>query len=514
MPTLQSRPFWQRHIPARLRQQALLLGLSVLLLLAVLVLLNTAQLRPIVFTRVVHDDPGISENIPGTVDLFDVSRAHSVSVEISAVEYAKMMDDFRRDGTKTWIRANVTIDGTLLRSVGIRLKGNSTLGGLRGHSLGGRDAETAWSPAQTRVGDAGTQPSSGRGRQGPGGMSSASFDDPATLPLLLSFHKFARGRAYQGRGELAIRPAVGDGANLNEALALQLIRDSGQASQRYTWVQFRFNGSESRTRLVIENPDPSYAEGLGFGPGALFKSTSSNRFTYQGEDQTQYAEDFSQVSAKGSLDLAPVIGLLKFVEQADDATFATQLPRWLDIESFARYVATHELLGNFDDMAGPGRNFLLWYGADERRFRVISWDLNLALLSALGGGPGGRRGPPSGGPAANGVRPPVAEPWAPDRHFPRPRIGNRLKERFLAAPAYEATRARARAELAALWFGSGHAATVARELAARVPRTRSGDEARIQGEWAALQARLETLAAQADGGARGPTPASDRSASG
>lgn len=490
-PNLPPRSPWRRYVPARVRQQAALLGASALALLAVLVLLNTAQLRPIVFTRGAHDGEAITEDVAGTVDLFDASRTHSLRVETSAVEYEKMIADFRRDGSKTWIRADVTIDGTLLRSVGIRLKGNSTLGGLRGRDDGRIDARTQ--ATASAGGDAGSRPS----RAGPGGMSNASFDDPSTLPLLLSFHEFVRGRSYQGRMELALRPAVGGEANLHEAVALQLVRDSGQPSQRSAWVQLRWGGGEPRTRLVIESPDAAYAEDLGLGPGALFKSTSTNGFAYRGEDQTLYAHDYSQVSARGSLDLAPVIALLRFVEQADDATFAAELPRWLDVEGFARYVATHELLGNFDDMAGPGRNFLLWYGADERRFRVLSWDLNLALMAMPGGGPGRPRGPANGGPAGFGERAFAAGLRRPGG----PRFGNRLKERFVAAPEFAATRARARAELAALWFGSGRAAALAEELAARVPRTRPGDAAQIQSERTALQTRLTALAAQAEANA-------------
>ena len=479
------RSAWRRWLPPRVRQQALLIATSLTLLLATLVLLGTTTLRPISFSRTVHEPPAISENIAGAVDLFDLAVPHTLTITISAAEYQKLVDDFRKDGSKTWIRADATLDGTLIPSVGIRLKGNSTLAALRprgafGLGFGGP-------PPGAEI-DAGTRPNPAP-RGPPGGMSNATFDDPSTLPLLLSFSKFVRGRGYQGRSELAIRPSSADGANLNEALALQLIADSGQTSQRYTWVAFRLNDGEPRTRLAVESPDASYAESL--GQGALYKSTSTNRFTYLGEDQTAYTDDFSQESARGSLGLAPVINLLQFIRDADDARFAAELPRWLDTASFARYVATHDLLDNFDDMAGPGRNFLLWYAAADDRLRVLTWDMNLAIVGMPGGGPGGRGGPPGG-------RPPGPPPGAPGDPTKRGmQHGNPLKQRFVAAPAFADLRAEARSELANLWFHSGRAAALARELAAHIPRTRTGDDARIERERSSLLTSLERLTTRA-----------------
>jgi spore coat protein CotH len=319
-------------------------------------------------------------------------------------------------------------------------------------------------------------------------MGGASFNAPNTLPLLMSFDEFIAGRAYQGRTQLAIRPTMGYASNLNEALALQLIADSGQASQDYTWVTFSVNGGPTTTRLVIENPDHNYAARLGGGARVLYKSRSTNAFTYRGEDPTLYADDFSQLSGVGSQDLGPVIHLLRWLSQADAETFDRELADWVDVPAFARYVATHELLNNFDDMAGPGRNFLLSYGLGTKRFTVISWDMNLAI-SGMGGGqgfgpPGGRgfRGAPGGmlpgGRGAIPFEPPAgfAPPGAPGAAGAFPgggggfgRMGNPLKSRFLESKAFADVIEAARDELNALWFTSGRAAALLAELSSHVP---------------------------------------------
>ena len=74
------------------------------------------------------------------------------------------------------------------------------------------------------------------------------------------------------------------------------------------------------------------------------------------------------------------------------------------------------------------------------------------------------------------------------------RHGNRLKERFLAAPAFVELRTQARAELHAQWFTSGRATQLVRELAGQIPRTRAGDDERVAAELTKVLVDLERLA--------------------
>lgn len=493
--TFPHRSLWRRVVPPRIRLHAKLIAGSLVVVALIAVLLGTVQIRPIVFSKEVLAPSSIAHDVRGSVDLFDPTVPHDIAIELSNVEYEKLKADFVSKGEKTWVRADVTIDGTRLESVGIRLKGNSTLMSLRGGRGGGRGGGPP-GPMHGAPPEGMPEPPPGLDGAPPTGgasMSTVSFDDPSTLPLVLGFDHFVKGRGFQGRTELAARPIVGTGgASLNEAVALQLIRESGQPSQRFTWVRFSLNGAAARTRLVLENPDSTYAVALNLGEGALFKSKSTSSFTYKGEDPTEYTGDFDQLSAKGSRDLAPVISLLQFVETSTDEAFDAELARWIDVESFARYVATHDLLDNFDDMSGPGRNFLLWYDAGDRRFSVITWDMNLAI-TGMGGGarPGG--GMPSDRPAlGDGARPGNGGKERP-RSGPGDggmRIGNALKTRFLASEGLAAVRATARAELAELWFESGGAERVTRELASTIPETESLSREGIDAEAENIVTRL------------------------
>ena len=267
-----------------------------------------------------------------------------------------MLSTFREDGEKEYIRADITIDGTLIEDVGLRLKGNSTLQSLSNNSMGGG---------------------------GGGGMTQLFEDNPEELPWLISFDEYEEGRAYQGMTEIALRPAAsGSDVAINEALALQLTADSGQITQDYTFTSVTVNGSESAARIVVDAPDTELADEL--DSGVLYKARAGGSLDYVGDDPTEYEDSFKQINAEGAYDLQPVMTLMKFLNESTDEEFAEELGDYVDTESFAKYLATQEILSNNDAMDGPGNNYYLWYDTTEKQFTVLSWDLNLAL-SGMGG---------------------------------------------------------------------------------------------------------------------------------
>jgi len=423
------RSLWNRLLPVKIRQNIEGICLSIIILVVLGIFLGSVQIRPTVFTSGGTLVTGTFEYIEGNVDFFDQSQPHSISLTVNDSQYQIMQDEFRTFGEKTWIEADAIIDGTFIPSVGIRLKGNSTL-----------------------------FPLNGRGGRGGLNFGIATFENPATLPLVLNFAKYSKGRVYQGHTELAIRSSWTGGTTAHEALALQLVADSGQLSQKYSFVTFQVNDSPSSTRLVIENPDQGYAMSLGRGEGVLYKSRSSNAFIYYGEDPLDYEEDFVQVSAIGVRDLSPLIGLLRWLDTVTQEEFNVELAEWVDIPSFAKYIATHRLFTNFDDMSGPGHNFLLWYDIEDEKFTVVSWDLNLALHQT------GINQGMSFGFDENGEG-----TMSEDRR--RMFGSNSLKDYFTTSEVFTGEIERARAELYELWFDNDRTIEIVDGFAEIVPVT-------------------------------------------
>ncbi len=520
----------KHRIPVRVRHHWKLLAVCLVFGVVLVTAMGNVQIRPIVTSSAASQDEQIVENIAGTVDLFDSGIAHSVSITFSDADYQRMLDNYIATGEKDWVRAVVTVDGATIRDVGIRLKGNSTLaglshkgqtrslfgdragmpGGFPGGAPGGAPAAPpggapAAPPGGTQGGTPSGAPGGTQGRAqggvpgggmfggGGGGMGRITLDSgkPEELPWLISFDEFAKGRRYQGRSEIAVRiSGMGGGSTvLNEALSLELLDRAGETTQEYSYAGLRVNDRPVKTRLLVEHPDSDFAASL--GNGVLYKALSTSTFAYQGEDPTAYDDDFKQVNNKGSSDLKPVIDLLKWVNEVSDADFAAHLADHVDVESFARYVAVENLLLNFDDMAGPGRNYYLWFDLDRKRFRVLSWDHNLTFtgnagqgpndsisMGAPGGGfqlPGGFQppagfSPPQGGQQAGGTAPGGM----------RMMMGNKLKERFLAADAFHSVYEDAYRELYRRFYGSNAAVDALNSISATLATVDGYDAAAVK----------------------------------
>ncbi len=255
--------------------------------------------------------------------------------------FEEMIATYEETGEKTWLEATVTVDGVTYEGAGLRLKGNSSL----------RSA------------------------------SGAAAED---LPWLVRLDEFAEGQEHQNYEDIVVR-SNSSTTSLNEALALALLEEAGLASEDSASTSFSVNGSDPVLRLIVEHPDDDEWYETAFeGDGALYKSESTGDWSYRGDDPDSYTDVFDQEGGSDVTDLTPLIDLLQFLDEADDATFAAELPDRVDVDAFATYLAMMDLVDNFDDIDGPGNNSYLWWDAETGQFTVVPWDLN--LLGARGPG--------------------------------------------------------------------------------------------------------------------------------
>lgn len=370
--------------------------------------------------------------------LFDNSVVHEISASFSQEDYEAMIQTYRSSDTKDWIEATVTIDGATYQNVGIRLKGNSSLSGIKSGRAGGPSGDV-------------------------------STDRPEGLPWLIRLDKFVDGQNHDGVKELVVRSNISETA-LNEAVATELLGLAELASQKAIATRFSVNDSEAVLRLVIEHPDDVWMAANFSAGGALYKAESTGDYSYRGSDPESYDEVFDQEAGKKNADLTPLIDFLDFINNTDDTTFYSTLADRLDVESFATYLAMQELLGNFDDIDGPGNNSYLYYDPATDRFTVVAWDHNLAFggMGEMGGNaPGADRvAPDSVIPSRAGPGGMVPGRMAPDRSglgdmgFGPGGKSNKLVERFHANSELEALYEERLADLKTKLFESGVGAEV------------------------------------------------------
>ena len=109
-----------RHrLPVRVRHYWKLLATCVAAVVALVLLAGNVQITPNVTSRAYAQRDEVVTNIEGMVDLFDASVAHSVTITYADADYQRMLDEYMATGEKAYVHVDATIDGTLIRDVGI-----------------------------------------------------------------------------------------------------------------------------------------------------------------------------------------------------------------------------------------------------------------------------------------------------------------------------------------------------------------------------------------------------------
>lgn len=384
--------------------------------------------------------------------LWDSTAVHDISLDIDDAAYDAIIAAYVADGTKDWATATVTIDGEVFENVGLKLKGNSTLRGVSADS------------------------------------------DPADLPWLIRLDKYVDGQNYEGDTELVVRGNTTE-TSLNEALALELLDRAGLANEEAVSSRFSVNGGDAALRLVIQNPDDAWVSQNFDGDSLLYKAESDGDYSYRGDDAAAYEDVFDQEA--GDENLEPLTTFLKFINESDDATFASDLDQYLDVDSFATYLAFQELIDNYDDISGPGNNSYLQYSESTGLMTVVSWDLNLAwgarAGAANGAGAAGVGGATEGGGGGGGARPGGAPGGGAGGGGSN--SSNILADRFLADADFAALYDTALTDLTASLFTSGDATEVLDQWADVLGEQASDlvDSDTIAAEAEDLQAQIDAI---------------------
>jgi spore coat protein CotH len=416
---------------------------------------------------------------PGEVPLFDDSVVHSIQILMSDADYQQMITTYQQAGEKEYFAGDVIIDGVRVENVGIRLKGNASLrmalgggGGLgafgRRQGPGAEGQALPFDPGNLPEGGDGPQPPTGgrlpglpgrpmpnqgelpanpgggelaerpqgvgpggdlpfvRG-MGPGGdVAPGSGEGGAKVPLMIKFDEFVPGQTYQEYKSLAIRTygTSGDAAMLQEPVTNAIFRLAGLPAPQTAYAGVRRNDEAEQLYVISEVINDTYLLQHFANPdGVLYKAELGSTLAYQGEDPSAYASRFTQQTRVNDADLAPLIALMRFLSESDETTFERDLPAYLDVDSFATYLAINNLLVNVDSIAGMNNNYYLYYDDAAQRFTLLMWDGNESL-----------------GKLAASNQATTYDLYYQDRQGMGGRMGgsNLLVTRFLANPAFGA----------------------------------------------------------------------------
>ena len=235
-----------------------------------------------------------------------------------------------------YVHADAVVDGTALRDIGVRYKGNGTF--MLGREVG-------------------------------------------KVSLKLDFNQFVKGQKLGLIKTLNLHSNGTDASYMNEVLAFRLFREAGVPAPRtsYARVYVTVTGRQPSTLYgvfsLVENPDEPFVEARGFpAEGAIFKPVTENPFRYLGSDWARYRQTYDPKTDVSAAQAQRIIDFSRIVTTGDDATFAREVGNYLELDNVARYLAMTVWLSDLDGILGSGQNYYLYLDPRTNRFSFMAWD--------------------------------------------------------------------------------------------------------------------------------------------
>jgi spore coat protein CotH len=313
-----------------------------------------------------------------TRGVFSLTKIHRFHLEIAAAEWQKMQPprggfgfgpgfggpkkapekkaDAPADVHKgagfglefPWAHADFTANGTALKNVGLRFKGNFTY------------------------------------------IASASG---LKRPLQIDLNRYDGDQRWQGLGKLSLANGVTDPDRTRESLAFAVFRAAGVPAPRtaYAEITLTIPGKYDREFVglytLIEHVGANFLHGhFKSANGLLLKPEGLRGLDYLGEDWPPYEHRYRPKGEASKRDQQRLIAFTRLVNGGDDEQFRNQIGSFLDIDEFLRYLAVNALIASLDSPLGFGHNFFMYLRPDNR-FVFIPWDLDLSMGTWPMGGP-------------------------------------------------------------------------------------------------------------------------------
>ncbi len=209
--------------------------------------------------------------------------------------------------------------------------------------------------------------------------------DAAKKSFKISINEFAPGRRYQGAKKLNLNGQHNDPTMIREKLFYEVWGKSGMPTRRTTFVRLYVNDVYHGLYTCLEELDKGWLAGVfGENAGNLYKCTYPADLVYQGANQQAYKNIQSSSATGGRAydlqtndsldDYTDLVTLITQLNRVPDASFAADIPLYLDARAYMKALAIDVATGNWDDYGYNKNNYFLYHNLASGQFEFVTYD--------------------------------------------------------------------------------------------------------------------------------------------
>lgn len=300
-------------------------------------------------------------------ELFGLSKVYDIHLQLTAREWERMQavtggltlfppkKPVAKDGEEPfewhkspgfgiefpWAHADLTIDGKLLKNVGLRYKGNG---------------------------------------------SYVSSDKFLKRNLKVELDHYDEDQRFKKLKTITLNSGAVDATRMREALAYAVFRAAKVPAPRTAFAKVTLTVAGKYDKefvglyTFVEHVDKSF---LRFhfkdDKGLLMKPERMRGIDYLGDDWKKYTSRFRSKREATEQEAKRVIEFAKLVNKGSDEAFKKEISSYLDVDVFLRFIAVNTMLPNTDSFLTTGHNYYIYLNPKTDKLVFMPWDLDISF---------------------------------------------------------------------------------------------------------------------------------------
>jgi hypothetical protein len=243
-----------------------------------------------------------------------------------------------------WIHADLVVNGTALKDVGMRYKGNNS-------------------------------------------FASSNAARPFRANFKVKTDLFGGKADWDGAETLNIHAGVVDPTLMREDMSYAIFREAGVPASRTAYAEMTFNvpglheSAPGGFYVLIENVNKQFLKRvLPPGTGLLMKPEGvRGGISSLGNNWAAYVASYRPDREATPHEQQRVMEFANLVSQSDTRLFHEKIGSYLDVDAFLRFIAVNVIIQNNDSYLSGNHNYFVYLDPKDDKFRFIPWDMDLAM---------------------------------------------------------------------------------------------------------------------------------------
>ncbi len=260
--------------------------------------------------------------------VFDVSGIHDVSLTFTQQNFWDSLVAYYP--LDKMMMASITIDGTLMDSIGVQLKGNSSYSSYPG----------------------------------------------VKKSMKIGFDEYV-SQKFDGLKKINLNNSFKDPTMMREKIMLDFCRRNNIPAPRCTYARVFLNGTYWGLYTMVEQVNKTFlSDRFGNNDGNLFKGDPQGSLQWYGNSPASYYSKYELKTNETANNWTDLVHLIDKINNTSAADFYDSVETILDTWTFIDVWAANILFANLDSYQGSGHNYYLYHDTIGNRFKFITWDVN------------------------------------------------------------------------------------------------------------------------------------------